>query len=83
LGGVQGILSEAQLGFDEDVAQYKKSRFLLVNSAWGMDGALYQGIIGLELENENPLITWPVGFYLSSGSSQINLGGVNSNLLSE
>ena len=68
MGAINGSIASGYFAFNKNIDDFKQVKFLLVENAWGMEGALYQGIIGLELDNkEDNLINWPVGFYLSYG----------------
>jgi hypothetical protein len=51
VGAITGMLAEGYFGFTQNLNEFNRTPFLLVNKAWGMEGALYEGIVGLELNN--------------------------------
>lgn len=66
VGSLTGIKSEGYFELYEDNRFYK-APFLLVNEVNGMDGAVYEGIVGLPSNKEDDLLKWPISFYLNFG----------------
>lgn len=41
MGAINGSIAEGLFAFNQNIDDFKRVKFLLVENAWGMEGALY------------------------------------------
>lgn len=58
-----------------------ESPFIVVNHVHGMEGAIYEGIVGLSPNSNHSFVEWPISFYYnfpnSHTMSSITFGGID------
>ncbi|CAD8119679.1 unnamed protein product [Paramecium sonneborni] len=66
---------------------FDESQFILVDEVIGMEGAIYDGVVGLQQQSNHSFIEWPISFYYnfenSNRQSSITFGGYDDSLFNK
>ncbi|CAD8124317.1 unnamed protein product [Paramecium sonneborni] len=66
---------------------FDESQFILVDEVTGMEGAIYDGVVGLQQQSNHSFIEWPISLYYnfenSNRQSSITFGGYDESLFNK
>ncbi|CAK57151.1 unnamed protein product (macronuclear) [Paramecium tetraurelia] len=84
VGALIGVKCLGMFSINE---HFDESQFILVDEVTGMEGAIYDGVVGLQQSSNHSFIEWPISFYYnfenSNRQSSITFGGYDESLFNK
>ncbi|CAD8206214.1 unnamed protein product [Paramecium pentaurelia] len=84
VGALIGVKCLGMFSINE---HFDESQFILVDEVTGMEGAIYDGVVGLQQQSNHSFIEWPISFYYnfenSNRQSSITFGGYDENVFNK